>query len=56
MIIYKVFKCSKCREIIELQYDETKRVYAGLCKTCNRTIETRSIGDEQSIKDKYTGG
>jgi len=56
MIIYKVFKHSKCGEIIELQYDDTKRIYAGFCKTCNRNIETKSVGDEQEIKDKYTGG
>ena len=56
MIIYKVFSCSKCKEIIELQYDETEEAYIGFCKTCNREIKTKKVGDEQNIKDKYVGG
>jgi len=56
MMIYKVFQCSKCDKIIELRYNNTKKIYAGFCKTCNREIETKSVGDEQKIKDKYVGG
>jgi len=56
MIIYKVFQCSKCGEILELQYDDAKKIYSGFCKTCNRNVEVKSIGDEQEIRNKYVGG
>ena len=52
MIIYKVFECSKCKTIIELQYDEAEKVYVGDCKTCKRKIKTNAVGDERDIKKK----
>jgi len=55
MIIYKVFSCSKCGEIIELQYDETEEAYIGFCKHCSREIKTKAVGDERKIKDKLGG-
>lgn len=55
MIIYKVVKCKKCETYLELQYDEIKKEYTGVCPICNIEIKSKTVGDEESILKRNEG-